>query len=202
MISKMGFITRLFTSCNRAFFVGVVLLSSLSVRAEGISVSRAQAALASNGQLSISTRFQTQLPEQLKEALQQGVPLTFQLSYQLTEPTLVAYKIRFNQLFQPAAPVQYRLSYHPLTSRYRVTIGTFSTEYVSLDTALRSVGAIANWRVLSSGSLSGYGADEVKAAVRLNLSTNQLPKPFQINAMTSRNWQLDTGWVRVGVQQE
>jgi uncharacterized protein DUF4390 len=35
-----------------------------------------------------------------------------------------------------------------------------------------------------------------EAAVRLRLDTTQLPKPFQITALTSRDWNLQSEWVR------
>ena len=90
--------------------------------------------------------------------------------------------------------MNYRLSFHPLTNRYRVSVGTFTTEYNSLNTALKAVGAIANWHVLNEGALSDTPASEVKAQVKLNLTTTRLPKPFQINAINSRDWDLDSGW--------
>ena len=34
------------------------------------------------------------------------------------------------------------------------------------------------------------------AAVRLRLDVNQLPKPFQVNALASREWQLASDWRR------
>ena len=34
------------------------------------------------------------------------------------------------------------------------------------------------------------------AAVRERLEVNELPKPFQLNALASREWQLDSGWHR------
>ena len=47
----------------------------------------------------------------------------------------------------------------------------------------------------------GYIDDLVKgaryeAAVRERLDVNQLPKPFQINALASREWQLSSDWHR------
>ncbi|EGV35088.1 hypothetical protein l11_20940 [Neisseria weaveri LMG 5135] len=98
--------------------------------------------------------------------------------------------------------VAYKLSYHPLTSRYRVSVGTFSTEYNSLESALKAVGSIANWHVLNTGTLNKVSAAETKAEIRLTLSTAQLPKPFQINALTSKNWQLDSGWKPLTVIRE
>ncbi len=199
--TKMAFITRLFKS-SKLFALAILLAVSFQTAAEGISATRAQAKLTDSGQLLISSRFKTELPDQLKQALTQGVPLNFTLSYQLSAPTLPAYRFRLSQIVGGSNSVQYKLSYHPLTNRYRVTVGTFSTEYNSLDTALRGIGAIANWRVLDSGALSGVGAADTKAEIRLLLSTSQLPKPFQINALTSRSWQLDSGWKALSVTQD
>lgn len=198
---KMAFITRLFKS-SKLFALAILLVVSFQTAAEGISATRAQAKLTDNGQLSISSRFKTELPDQLKQALTQGVPLTFTLSYQLSAPTLPAYRFRLSQIVGGSNSVQYKLSYHPLTNRYRVTVGTFSTEYNSLDTALRGIGAIANWRVLDSGMLSDASPQDTKAEIRLLLSTSQLPKPFQINALNSRSWQLDSGWKALSITQD
>ena len=35
-----------------------------------------------------------------------------------------------------------------------------------------------------------------EAAVREKLDVNQLPKPFQVNALASRDWQLASEWHR------
>ena len=204
MMHKMAFITRLFKSSKHTLLIlPLLLLISFQTAAEGINTTRAQAKLTGSGQLSISSRFQTDLPDQLKQALTQGVPLTFTLSYQLSAPTAAAYRFKLGQIVGSSdSNVQYRLSYHPLTGRYRVTVGTFSTEYNTLDTALRGIGAIANWKVLPEGALGGTGAQSVRAEIRLMLSTAQLPKPFQINALTSKSWQLDSGWKTLTISQE
>ena len=194
----MAFITRLSKSSKRLF--GTLLLAlSLNAAAEGISVTRSEAKLTETGQLSVSSRFRTDLPDQLKQALRQGVPLNFTLSWQLSAPSMPSYRFKFDQLLNSDNTIHYKLSFHPLTNRYRITVGTFSTEYGSLETALRGIGAIANWRVLPKGTLDDTDWREIKAEVRLSLSTNQLPKPFQINALTAKNWQLDSGWKPLAV---
>ncbi len=191
----MAFITHLFKNSKTIWFTFVLLLlSPLWAAAEGIGITRSTAVLTSNGQLAVSSRFKTELPDQLKQALQQGVPLYFTLSYQLSAPSVVAYKWRLSQLVSHENSVSYKLSFHPLTNRYRVTVGTFSSEFSSLETALRGIGAIANWRVLPSGTLKNMATKDVKAEIRLTLSVSQLPKPFQINALTAKDWQLDSGW--------
>lgn len=197
----MAFITRLLKS-SKTLIVPLLLAVSLNAAGEGISATRAEAKLTHAGQLSVSSRFRTDLPDQLKEALKQGVPLHFNLSWQLSAPSVVSYKFKFDQLLNNDSTIQYKLSFHPLTNRYRVTVGTFSTEYDTLETALRAVGAVANWKVLSKGVLSDVAAKDTKAEIRLLLTTAKLPKPFQINALTSKNWHLDSGWKSLSVVQE
>lgn len=198
---KMAFITRLLKS-SKTLIVSLLLAVSLNAAGEGISATRAEAKLTHAGQLSVSSRFRTELPDQLKEALKQGVPLHFNLSWQLSAPSMSSYKFKFDQLLNNDSTIQYKLSFHPLTNRYRVTVGTFSTEYDTLETALRAVGAVANWKVLSKGALSDVAAKDTKAEIRLLLTTAKLPKPFQINALTSKNWHLDSGWKSLSVVQE
>ena len=197
----MAFITRLLKS-SKTLIVPLLLAVSLNAAGEGISATRAEAKLTHAGQLSGSSRFRTDLPDQLKEALKQGVPLHFNLSWQLSAPSMSSYKFKFDQLLNNDSTIQYKLSFHPLTNRYRVTVGTFSTEYDTLETALRAVGAVVNWKVLSKGTLSDVAAKDTKAEIRLLLTTAKLPKPFQINALTSKNWHLDSGWKSLSVVQE
>lgn len=197
----MAFITCLLKS-SKTLIVPLLLAVSLNAAGEGISATRAEAKLTHAGQLSVSSRFRTDLPDQLKEALKQGVPLHFNLSWQLSAPSMSSYKFKFDQLLNNDSTIQYKLSFHPLTNRYRVTVGTFSTEYDTLETALRAVGAVANWKVLSKGALSDVAAKDTKAEIRLLLTTAKLPKPFQINALTSKNWHLDSGWKSLSVMQE
>lgn len=189
----MAFITRLFKS-SKWLIVPLMLPALQNVAAEGIDVSRAEARITDGGQLSVSSRFQTELPDQLKQALRRGVPLNFTLGWQLSAPTVASYRFKFDQLISDDSNIYYKLTFHPLTNRYRVTVGAFSTDYDTLDAALRAIGAVANWKVLHKGTLSGTEARETKAEIRLLLSTSKLPKPFQINALTSKNWHLDSGW--------
>ncbi|MDK4680510.1 DUF4390 domain-containing protein [Kingella negevensis] len=183
-----------FSGCLKTLLLSVCLFALPLAHAEGIRHSRYEAHILQNGQLGISSRFITELPEQLQGALKQGVPLDFALTYRLRKPTIAAYRFKISQLANEDSVVNYRLSFHPLTNRYRVSVGTFSSEYNSLSTALKAVGAIANWQVLNQGALDDTHPSEVKVQIRLSLTTTRLPKPFQINALTSSNWDLDSGW--------
>ncbi|WP_225748439.1 DUF4390 domain-containing protein [Eikenella sp. Marseille-P7795] len=197
----MASITRLSTKLLSLLACCLLALATVGAQADGISATRSTATLTADGRLSVNSRFQTELPEQLQVALKQGVPLNFQLSYRLQSPTLAAYRWRLGQLVGSPQTINYKLAYHPLTDRYRVSVGTFSTEYGTLPTALRAVGAVANWQVLDKGALSGTAPAEVAADVRLSLSISDLPRPFQINGETSKSWQIDSGWRKLLISQ-
>lgn len=192
----MAFITRFLTR----FSLLLCLAWAMGAQAENIRATRAEAVVTSQGQLQVSSRFNTSLPTTLQDALRQGVTLNFELTYQLIAPKWLAYNIRFNPLSDSIRPVVYKLSYHPLTDKYRVSVGTFSTEYATLETALRGIGGIANWPVHPTGTFSRGDVNDIQANVRLTLSGNQLPKPFQVNTLTSKQWNLDSGWVRLRVK--
>ena len=194
-----GRIVRAARAAAAVLLFAVILLRAVYGRAVPLHRRRQDAITSAVDRLWLSRRLRSGLPAPLKHASMQGVPLYFTLNYQLSAPTMAAYKFKLGQLIGSDNSVTYKLSFHPLTNRYRITVGTFSTEYGSLETALRGIGAIANWRVLPKGTLDDTDWREIKAEVRLSLSTNQLPKPFQINALTAKNWQLDSGWKPLAV---
>ena len=119
-------------------------------------------------------------------------------------------RLSVNSRFQTELPGQLQvalkqgvpLNFHPLTDRYRVSVGSFSTEYGTLPTALKAVGAVANWQVLDKGTLSDTAPADVAADIRLSLSISDLPRPFQINGETSKSWQLDSGWRKLLISQQ
>ena len=80
-----------------------------AAHAESIRSTRLDGKILNNGQLSISTRFVTELPEQLEDALKQGVSLDFALTYQLERPTLASYRFKLSHLVSDNNTVNYRL---------------------------------------------------------------------------------------------
>jgi hypothetical protein len=167
--------------------------------ADTISVRRAEAELV-DGQLLVSTRFNIKMTSGLNEALTQGVPLTFRLDFELFRPRLTSYYLNVSNGFSPHSSIAFKLFYQSLTNRYRVSIGSFSNYYPSVSEALRSVGAIQGWRVLSPGDLSVRTPDQVAGRVRLSLDISELPKPYQLNALGSSDWTLSSNWVSLDVK--
>jgi hypothetical protein len=59
---------------------------------------------------------------------------------------------------------------------------------------------LRDWRVLDIAQVEAGQA--YQGQVRLRLDTSQLPKPFQINALTNRDWTLASDWRSVSVTAE
>ena len=88
----------------------------------------------------------------------------------------------------------YRLSYHALTRQYRVSTGTLQLGFPTLAEALGVMAHVRDWKIGDHGAL--HPGESYAASVRMRLDTTQLPKPFQINAITSRDWTLESAWKR------
>ena len=145
--------------------------------------------------LLLNATFEFEMPQALEEAVQKGIALYFNIEFEL-------FRKRWYWLDRKIASstLTYRLSYSPLTRQYRLARGGLSQSFESLDEALALLKSVRNWKVGDKSMLSAR--DEYDAQVRMRLDVNQLPKPFQVNAITSREWTLASDWREVPVTAE
>jgi len=141
------------------------------------------------GEVLLNAEFEFSLNPTLEDALEKGIPLYFVLDFELTRG-------RWYWLDEKVAQTSlvYRVSYNALTRQYRVASGLLTQTFDSLEEVERFIGRVTSRRVASADALS-KGA-KYDAAVRLRLDVNQLPKPFQVNALASREWTLASDWQR------
>ena len=132
---------------------------------------------------------QLELSPALEQLVNKGVALHFVTEFQLT-------KKRWYWLDNKIVDVQRvsKISYQALTNQYRVTLGTFSLTAASLKQALAAVRTIEDWMVIDATAVELK--QPYQAAVRIRLDTNQLAKPFQVNAINSKSWNLQSDWYR------
>jgi hypothetical protein len=118
------------------------------------------------------------------------VPLYFVVEFELWRPRL----LWFDDVIA-AQSITYRVSYNALTRQYRLSSGgAFYQNLATLDEVQRLISRVRGRNVIDKAVLlKGVRYD---AQVRLRLDTTQLPKPFQISALTSRDWNLQSDWVR------
>lgn len=172
----------------RATFLALLLALSLAANAEGIEVKSAELetvedALALNADLEIS------LSPAIEDALNKGVPLNFVAEFELKKP-------RWYWLDETIAAVQQniRLSYHALTRQYQLNVNGQYQNFSSLGEARRELGHLRGWQVVEKGQAKKRTA--YVAGLRMKLDLTQLPKPLQVNALASKEWNLDSEWYR------
>jgi len=145
--------------------------------------------------LLLNATFEFEMPQALEEAVQKGIALYFNIEFELFRKRWYWFDRKV-----ASSTLTYRLSYSPLTRQYRLARGGLSQSFESLDEALALLKSVRNWKVVDKGLLSPR--EDYEAQVRMRLDVNQLPKPFQVNAITSREWTLASDWREVPVTAE
>jgi hypothetical protein len=170
-----------------ALALALCMLPALA-QAEGIEVTTAVIEPAEDG-WNLDVAFDVQFSQRLEEAVNRGVPLYFVVEFELARPRWYWFDEKPVQLSQT-----YRISYTPLLRQYRLTVGTVYQNFTRFEEVTRVLSRLRGWHIADKGALK---KDQVyQASVRMRLDTAQLPKPFQLNAIASRDWALASDWHR------
>lgn len=156
--------------------------------AQGIEVKKPTVTIEDNAFV-LDAQFDIQLTPTLEDALNKGVPLYFLLEFDLTRPRWYWFDDRMVSLTQ-----QYRLSYNALTRQYRLGVGNLYQNYATLSEAIEVMSRLRRRQDVDRGALRKDST--YLAAIRLRLDTSQLPKPFQVTALGSSQWQISSDWYR------
>ena len=169
----------------------LLLSAAPAALAEGIDVSRATLVAAEEGYF-LEADFGVALNPTLEDALNKGVPLYFLLEFEII-------RVRWYWLNDKIVDTrqQYRLSYNALTRQYRLGLGALFHNFSALSEALDFLSRVRRRQVLEAGVLNK--GNTYTASVRMRLDVSQLPKPFQLNALASRDWNFGSEWYRWSV---
>ena len=169
-------------------FLMVLGVFSTTVSAEGIKIKSFELEKADNDWL-LNATFQIELSPGLEDAVQKGVVLYFQTEFDLM-------RSRWYWFDEKSALVQRqtRLSYQPLTQQYRIASEGFTFSAKTMSEALQAVGSIGGWRVIDGTQLDS--SKSYTASMRMSLDLSKLPKPFQVNALNNREWNVSSDWYR------
>jgi hypothetical protein len=171
------------------FFMMVLSVFSTAVSAEGIKLKSFELERVDNDWL-LNAAFQIELSPGLEDAVQKGVVLYFQTEFDLT-------RSRWYWFDEKSVLVQRqtRLSYQPLTQQYRIASEGFTFSAKTISEALQAVGSIGGWLVMDNAQLDSGRA--YTAALHMTLDLSKLPKPFQVNALNNRDWNVSSDWYRL-----
>ena len=161
---------------------------SANARAEGATIVSAKLEASEDG-YQVDADIALQLTATLQEAVRKGVPLYFVVEFELTRG-------RWYWLDQTliSASRERRISFAPLTDQYRISYSGISQNVASFEDVRRALSRVRSWTVLERGKLRV--GEKYEAALRFRLDTSQLPKPFQLNAIASKEWGLSSDWYR------
>ncbi|WP_081346638.1 MULTISPECIES: DUF4390 domain-containing protein [Nitrosospira] len=168
----------------------VILLSmalplSTTVHAESIQIKSIVIDATDEG-YQFDADFEIALNPKLERALEKGIVLYF-----VTELNLM--KFRWYWLGERVAQSRVRegLSYYALTRQYRLSRGTLSQNFNTLKEALQALSRVRDRPLIASSELKPDMEYTVELRMRLDISA--LPKPFQVETLGSREWDLSTG---------
>jgi hypothetical protein len=156
--------------------------------ADGIDVKTAAIQPTDDG-WQLDATFDIQFSPRLEEAVNRGVPLYFVVEFELARPRWYWFDEKPVQVSQT-----YKISYTPLLRQYRLSVGNVYQNFTRFEEVTRVLSRIRGWHVADRGALKKDGT--YQASLRMRLDTGQLPKPFQLNAVASRDWTLDSDWHR------
>jgi hypothetical protein len=188
----------------QALLAIATLMTGLAARAnetESVRLSRPLLSLAAENVWMIDADVQVTLNSVLIDALKRGVPLVFSAEFEISKKRWYWFNER---LLSQSRPL--RLSFHSVTQQYRVSQSEqLLLMTANLDEALAATLNVRQWQVvLATGELSlqdlmqqiAKTPDAYEIRFRTRLDSAQLPKPLQLNALTNRDWNLSTEWVR------
>ncbi|WP_431189893.1 DUF4390 domain-containing protein [Cupriavidus oxalaticus] len=177
-------------ACMRVLMLALALLLWLPPAAQAQVIEATEARIEyQDGGFELAASFEFDLPPALEDALHKGISLYFVVDFELTRPRWYWFD---DKPVNTSRSV--RLSYQPLTRQYRISTGGLQLPFSRLKSALQFVQRVRGWRVFERNAVKP--GESYHAQVRMRLDLSQLPKPFQINAVNTRDWNLASDWRR------
>jgi hypothetical protein len=171
-----------------------LLLSALTTQAEGIQIKFVELD-AVDDSYQFSADIEIALNPTLERALRKGIVLYFVTDFRLVSP-------RWYWLDKKIARSKQRdaLSYYALTRQYRLSGEPLlqKQSFSTLKEALRSLSRVRDRPIGESFRLQKD--KEYIAKLRMQLDLSRLPKPFQVEALGSKEWNLSSGWLQWSIK--
>jgi Domain of unknown function (DUF4390) len=162
-----------------------LLVLAPAARAQGVEV-LALAATRGTDTVALDYQLRVTLPRAVEEAAQRGVPLYFTASATLWKPRWYWRDDRVARVRR-----EWRLTYQPLTSTWRVSQGGLGQSHATLADAMAAMTRATAWRVADAAVVEADARPYVEFSWELD--TSQLPRPLQIGLTGvggSSDWNL------------
>lgn len=167
----------------------LIMLVATPVLASGDAAVRSAAIVATEDGYVVNADFSMPLNPRLVDALMRGVSLYFNVELIVERPR----RFWFDAVVAERK-LQYRLSYHPITRSFRLTIGSLHRGYDTLEGAMMTLTRVRNWQVFDYDALTA--GTEYRASLRMHHDKGMLPRPLVASGSGTGEWSLATDWVR------
>lgn len=137
----------------------------------------------SEEQYLLNADFDLNLSEEVEDALNKGVPLNFLVEFQLTSPRRYWFD---DEIITVSSNVAF--SYHALSRQYLINRNKQQQSFSSLSDAKAEFMILRNWKVFDKSLLKPE--ETYQAALRIRLDQSKLPKPIQVDAIGSAEWNM------------
>lgn len=175
--------------------LGVLALAWLLLAAAPARATEISALSAERGAegVVLSAQIRLDLPGQLDDALQKGIPLFF-----IAEASVLRDRWYWSDKEVARATRYLRLAYHPLTRRWRLLVSNspitstgaaLGQSFEAREEALAAVERIAGWKIADNPEIDG--APRYTVSLRFRLDLAQLPRPVQIGGLGQEEAGLD-----------
>ncbi|MBW7901908.1 MAG: DUF4390 domain-containing protein [Rhodocyclaceae bacterium] len=176
--------------CRRLAEVLFALCFAASAALAGdIGMRDIRLAPAEDSGFALSADFDIEFSQRLEEAVGKGLALHFVTEFELTRPRWYWFDEKVAKAGQT-----WRLTYHALTRQYRLSTGILHQSFASLAEALHVLSRLRHWQVVEAGRVQP--GETFIAGLRIYLDVSQLPKPFQVEALSNKDWVLTSDWRR------
>jgi len=141
----------------------------------------------------LSAQIRIDLPAQLDDALQKGLPLFF-----LAEAAIFRDRWYWTDKEVARTTRHLRLAFHPLTRRWRLLVSNspiistgaaLGQSFESREEALAAIERIGGWKIADGPAIDA--APRYTVTLRFRLDLAQLPRPVQIGALGQEDAGLD-----------
>ena len=167
------------------FLFGIV---GSPVYAEGIAVKTASLE-AADDIYQLSSTFDIGLTPTMEDAVNRGLTLPFVVEYEISHPRWYWW----NETLVSGTRSR-QISYNNLTRQYRLNIGSVYQDFDRLQDVKQVLSSVRGLDIIEKNALKRGNVYEV--SVRMKLDVSRLPKPFQVNALASKEWNLPSEWYR------
>lgn len=160
--------------------LGGALGATTQAQAQGVELTSLQA-LRADGALTLDYNARLTLTPAIEDALKRGVPMYF-----VAEAAVYRNRWYWRDERQARVTRSWRLSYQPLTSSWRLSLGGLSQNFPTLAEAMAPLSRVSGWRLLDADRLEPGERHYLEFSFQLDNS--QLPRPMQIDLGT--DWKL------------